>query len=243
MSQTKISRIETGKTLPAVVDVERIVAALEVSSELAAELLALARAANVDYMSLRASARIGLWHKQAELTALERSSSTVRHFLPAIPTGLIQVPEYARHVLTPTVVGRPTGDIERVLRGRLDRQAILDDQARRFVFLMTEQAVRWRSAADEIMVKQLRHMADVASKPSVEIAIIPHSVIVPASPLNIFVVYDERLVTVEMFAGSVAFRDPQEISYHLNLFEFFLGHALTGDAAVGFLRSVAMEFR
>jgi hypothetical protein len=107
---------------------------------------------------------------------------------------------------------------------------------------MTEQAVRWRRAADEVMVKQLRHMADVAEKPSVEIAIIPHSTTVLASPLNIFVIYDERLVTVEMFSGSVALRDPQEISYHLNLFEFFLGHALTGDDAITFLRAVADEF-
>jgi hypothetical protein len=111
----------------------------------------------------------------------------VRHFLPAIPTGLLRVPEYASQVLTPTVLGRPTGDVERVLKGRLARQAFLDDESRKLVFLMTEQAVRWRSTADEIMVKQLTHMAKVAKKPTVEIAIIPYSAEVSASPLNIFV--------------------------------------------------------
>jgi hypothetical protein len=39
-------------------------------------------------------------------------------------------------------------------------------------------------------------------------------------------VYDQRLVTVEIFAGMVVLRDPQDVTYHVNLFEFFLGHAL-----------------
>ncbi len=242
MSQTKISRIETGKTLPAVIDVERILRALDVPSGVAAELLALVRVANVDYRSLRASARAGFWHRQAQLTALEKSSTMVRHFLPAIPTGLLQVEEYARQVLTPTVPGRPDRDIERVLRGRMERQAVLDEESTRFIFLMTEQAVRWRIAPDEVMVKQLTHMADVAEKPTVEIAIIPRSARVSNPPLNIFVIYDNRLVTVEIFSGLVALRDPQDIAQYVSLFEFFLGHALQGSDAVGFLSGVAKEF-
>lgn len=39
MSQAKISRIETGKILPTVIDVERVLAALEVPEEMARELL------------------------------------------------------------------------------------------------------------------------------------------------------------------------------------------------------------
>jgi hypothetical protein len=199
--------------------------------------------ADVEYRSIHAPASIGFTHWQAQLTDLEESSKTVRHFLPAIPTGLLQVREYARQVLTPVVLGRPPRDIEEVLRGRMQRQAILDDASRRFVFLMTEQAVRWRAADDEVMAKQLTHLAEVARKPAVEIAIIPQSVQVFAGPLNIFVIYDERLVTVETFSGTVTLREPQDSSYYLNLFEFFLGHALTGDEAVGFLQSVAVEFR
>lgn len=92
-------------------------------------------------------------------------------------------------MLTPTVLGGPARDIERVLRGRMERQAILDDDSRRFVFLMTEQAVRWRSADDDVMAEQLMHLAEVAKKPAVEIAIIPLSAKVFAGPLNIFVIY------------------------------------------------------
>lgn len=87
MSQSKISRIESGRSLPTVVDVERIIKALEVSPEVREEVLSLARTANVEYISLRSSARLGIWWKQAEIKALAESSSAVRQFLPAIPSG------------------------------------------------------------------------------------------------------------------------------------------------------------
>lgn len=243
MSQTKISRIETGKVLPSVIDVERILKALEVPEQVTAELLNLARAANVDYASWRAYARVGLWQKQAELRALERSASMVRMFLPAIPSGLLQTEEYARQTLTPTVPGRPARDVERVLQARMERQSVLDDPSRRFVFLLTEQAVRWRRAAgNDVMARQVSHLADVAAKQRVELAVIPQSATVLASPLNIFVIYDERLVTVELFSGEVVLRDPRDIDYHVNVFDYLMGHALTGDDASAFLLTVADDF-
>ncbi|MFJ4092791.1 Scr1 family TA system antitoxin-like transcriptional regulator [Kitasatospora sp. NPDC089913] len=242
MSQAKISRIETGSTLPSVIDVERILAALDVPEEFARELLELARAANVDYTAWRTHARLGLHQKQAELRALEQSSTLMRHFLPAVPSGLLHVPEYAAATLRPGVRSEPARDVPRVVEARMARQAVLDDPGRRFVFLMTEQAVRWRRAPLPAMAAQAAHMARISEKPNVEIAIIPQTVRVPVTPMNIFVVYDDRLVTIELFSGEVALRTPQDIGYHLELFELLLGHALTGTEAKSFLLDRADEF-
>ncbi|WP_405677842.1 hypothetical protein OG292_25830 [Streptomyces sp. NBC_01511] len=60
--------------------------------------------------------------------------------------------------------------------------------------------------------------------------------------MNIFVVYDDRLVTVELFSGEVALRDPRDITQHLNLFDPFWSCALTGDAATAFLIEAAEGF-
>ncbi|MGW3194239.1 helix-turn-helix domain-containing protein [Streptomyces sp. NPDC001118] len=242
MSQTKISRIETGRALPSVIDVERILKALEVPDEVAAELLALARRTNVDYASWRAYARVGLYHKQAELKALESSSRVMRHFLPAIPTGLLHVREYAVATLSPTVAGAPARDVARAVQARMDRQAILDDRSRSFWFLMTEQAVRWQRADVSAMSAQCVHMAEVNRKPNVEIGIIPLGMYVPGTPMNIFVVYDDRLVTVELFSGEVVLRDPRDVAQHLNLFDLFWSRALTGDDASSFLEESASDF-
>ncbi|MET8341797.1 helix-turn-helix domain-containing protein [Streptomyces microflavus] len=242
MNQTKISRIETGRALPTVIDVERILKALAVPQEVADELLQLARRANVNYASWCTYARVGLYHKQSELRALESSSRVMRHFLPAIPTGLLHVREYAVETLSPTVTSDPTRDVPRTVQARMDRQAILDDTSRSFWFLMTEQAVKWQRAGLGTMAAQCAHMAELNEKPNVEIGILPLGARVPATPMNIFVVYDDRLVTVELFSGEVVLRDPQDINQHLNLFNLFWPHTLTGAAATTFLRETSKSF-
>ncbi|HEU5426476.1 MAG TPA: helix-turn-helix transcriptional regulator [Actinocrinis sp.] len=242
MSQTKISRIETGKVLPSVIDVERILQALEVPEQVAHGLLDEARRANVDYASWRAYARIGLWQKQTEIKALEAASSVVRQFLPAIPSGLLQTPDYARLTLTPAVKSGPARDVERAVHARLDRQEVLRDPARRFVFLMPEHAVRWRRAPLAVMADQVRHMIQLSALPNVEIAIIPQDAEVLSAPLNGFVLYDDRLVVIELFSGEVVLRDPRDITHHDHLFEYFYEHALTGSEATALLEGVADEF-
>ncbi|GAA4694625.1 Scr1 family TA system antitoxin-like transcriptional regulator [Streptomyces youssoufiensis] len=214
MSQTKISRIETGRALPSVMDVERILAALNVPFEVADELLKLARRANVDYASWRAYARVGLYHKQAELRALESSSLVMRYFLPAIPTGLLHVREYATATLSRTVESDPARDVTRAVDARMERQRALDDASRSFSFLMTEQAVRWRRANRHVMAAQCSHMAEVNQKPNVRLGIVPQAAEVAGTPMNVFVIYDDRLVTIELFSGEVVLRDPRDIIQH-----------------------------
>ena len=242
LSQSKISRIESGRILPTVVDVERILNALEVPSEVANELLSLARAANVDYASWRSQARIGMWRKQAEIQALAESSRTVRQFLPAIPSGLIQAPEYARSALSSVVDGDPEYDVDRAVRARLESQETLEDEHRSFVFLLTEQAVRWRRAESAAMIAQLDHMLTVAERSNVDLAVVPNNALVCAAPLNVFVVYDDRLVVVELFSGEVALRDPRDVTYHLNLFDYFHERSLHGEHASEFLTLVRGEY-
>ena len=129
MSQSKISKIETGKVLPSATDVERILSCLGVGKEQAADLMALARLANTEFHSVRASLRRGLHHKQRELAALEADSRHIRFFLPLMITGLLQTPEYARASLA-----NFPGDHPQAITKRLDRQASLYNPAKRFTF-------------------------------------------------------------------------------------------------------------
>lgn len=243
MSQSKISRIESGKTLPSVLDVERILKALDVPAEAAQGLLVLARRANVQHTSWRAVAEAGLWRKQAELRALAESCVHQRLFLPAIPSGFLQVPAYAREALAQVVVSDPDRDVEKAVRARLERQRVLDDHSRTFSFVLTEQAVRWRCADRSVMAQQCDHMASMSKRGNIDIAVIPCSADLRASaPLNTFVLYDDRLVIAELFSGEVALRDPKDVAHHLDLFEFFRERALTGDRARALLLSVRDEF-
>ena len=242
MSQAKISRIETGKVLPTVIDVEQIVRALGVPSPVADELLALARAANVDYASWRAYARLGIWRKQAEIKKLSDTATVVRQFLPAAPSGLLQVRAFAHAALLPKVGSDPVYDVERAVDARLDSQQVLEDPGRRFEFVLTEQAVRCRLADPSVMREQALHLAEVANRRNLDLAILPDSARIPEVPLNLFVVYDERLVTVELFSGEVVLRDPRDVAYHLDLFELFRSCALRNEEAIRLLGAIADEF-
>jgi hypothetical protein len=163
--------------------------------------------------------------------------------MPAIPSGLLQTEPYARHVLSPSVAGEISRNVDRAVQARLDSQQVLRDGSRKFLFLMPEHAVRWRQGDSRTMAGQCSHMADVSSQfPNVEIAVVAQSVHVGDVPLHSFVVYDERLVEIELFAGEVVFRDPKDVEYHLNVFGYFWRHALTGDDATALLRSIADEF-
>lgn len=241
LSQSKISRIETGRVLPSVLDVQRMLDALEVSAEVSKSLLDLARVANVHYRSWRSYAETGLWRKQEEIAALVNASSVVRHLTPAAPPGLLQTREFATAVLSSAIAGRPTVDVERVVEARMRLGRTLHDSARRFVFVLTEQSIRWPRAPSEVLAAQRAHIAELTALENVTIAVVPNTTRVSVIPLSSFVVHDERLVVVETFSGEMVLRDPKDIAYHINIVDHLLERALTGPAAADFLRAAAAE--
>lgn len=237
MSQSKVSRIERGKELPSVGDVERMVKALDVPDELAGKVVTLARRANVAHVSGRALAELGLWRAQTEIKHVIDLCSVQRSFLPVMIGGLFQTPEYARAALTPTLPTSPARDVDKAVAARLDQQTVLEHPVRQFHVLLSEQAVRWKRMDRPAMARQCEHLADLSERPNIHLGIVPLTASVPAAPLNSFHVYDERLVIVELFSGRVDYRDYKDIRYHIDLFEFFRGYALTEDRARAFLLS------
>lgn len=242
MSQSKVSRIETGRLLPSVVDVEQILTALEVDEGTRGELLVLARVANTEYQDVRASVRRGLHHRQRELAALEASATQVRHFLPTLITGLLQTPEYMRAALS-TPIEPAAGDVARTVALKLERQAVLHNKAKNFEFLLTESAMRWQLCEPSIMAVQLDRLVSLSRLPNICVGVMPLSVHVRDGAYHTFVTYDRRLVTIELFTGQLVLRDPKDIDHYRALFDFFSAHALWTDEARSVLKAQADTFR
>ncbi|WP_285731796.1 helix-turn-helix transcriptional regulator [Nocardiopsis sp. ATB16-24] len=239
MSQSKISKIETGKLVPSSVDVERILRVVQANPQEIEEISALARVANTEYQNWRASLRRGLHHKQAELATLEATSSTFRYFLPAMITGLLQTPEYARASLASL-----PGDHTRALMKRFERQSILYDTSKEFTFLLTEQALRWPLCRSGEMSVQLERIAALSELPNVRIGVIPlDRTTVPEGPLSTFTVYDQALATVETFTGALLIRSAQDVALYVETFHLFEESALFGAQARDFVRQAAESFR
>ena len=238
MSQSKISKIENGRLTPTVFDVDRILKALNVPQDIIEHLLGLARLANTHFHDVRSSQRRGLHHRQQELAALEAAASTTRYFLPVMITGLLHLPEYAARSF-----GTTTGDQTQAIAKRLDRQRILQDDTKSFIFLLTEAAVRWPLCPPSVMAAQVDRLISVSRCPAVTMGIIPLTTEVPDSPLNTFTVYDDRIVTAETVGGLVVMRDQRDVVLHLEAFAFFHRYALLDDDARLALSRIAQEFR
>ncbi|KND30930.1 helix-turn-helix domain-containing protein [Streptomyces acidiscabies] len=238
MSQSQISKFETGKKTPTLVDVERILRALDAPPELVMEITALARIANTEWQDKRSSWRRGMEKRQTELASLESKATELRYFLPAMITGLLATPEYIRASLSHT-----PGDPSKTITRKLERQAVLYDMAKEFTFLFTEQAVRWAVVQHSALAVQIDHLTSLSRLPNIRIGVIPIGAVIPRGPMNTFTVYDKRLATVENFTGRMVFRDPRDISEYLAVFTSFERHALFGDAARELLEQCADHYR
>lgn len=226
MSQSKVSRIENGKVRPSLVDVEQILRALDAPPALIAEISTLARMANTEWRNLRELRRKGLGTRQAELKALEASSTHMRYFLLSMITGLLATPEYVRASLA-----HSTADTSKAVAGKLDRQAILYDTSKRFTFILTEQAIRWPVVAPLALAEQIDRLASLTYLPNVHIGVIPLGMPTRKTPLNTFTIYDASLTTIETTAGSLVLRDGRDIRSYLHEFSEYEECALFGDAA------------
>jgi transcriptional regulator with XRE-family HTH domain len=242
MSQAKISRIETGGILPSVLDVERLAKALDLEEKLTQEVLGLAREANIQYRTWRSYKRLGLKHKQKELAALEKSSSTLRYFLPARITGLLQTPEYMLQALnSPVTVSGPSFNYDEIVSYRIRRQEILQDINKKFTFLFTESALRWQICSPTTMAIQYQKLLHISTLSNVSIQLIPLSTIVTDGPMNGFVIYDDRIVTVETFGGETVLRDPRDVEYHSDLVSFFEESSLSQEGTRELLQKFFSE--
>ncbi|MFJ5862930.1 helix-turn-helix domain-containing protein [Streptomyces parvus] len=238
MSQSKVSRIENGKVRPSLVDIERILRALDAPPALVAEVSVLARIAATEWQDARSMRRKGLDKKQLELAGLEAASTDFRFFLLSMLTALLSTPEYIRASLAHI----PGGHGNTVAK-KLERQEVLYDRRKRFTFLVTEQAARSPFVSADAMAVQLDRLASLSRLPHVRLGVLPMGTRLPGCPLNTFTVYDEALATVETTTGVMVFRDPRDVRMYLDEFAGYEDCALFGEEAQDRLAEWAAAFR
>ena len=164
MSPSKLSRIETGKATPTVMDVERILTALGVSDELQAELSEAVRKAATEAMAWRLYRRTGFARHQDAIRAVEAETQTQRLFQPSCVPGLVQTPEYVRAILAGKQLTEEM--LSRTVSARLERQRVLYRSGREFRFVITESVLRWRLLSAPEISMQLDRIISVSRLPN-----------------------------------------------------------------------------
>jgi transcriptional regulator with XRE-family HTH domain len=212
-TQSKVSRLETGRTTPSLADIEAWARATNASREEVTELAGLVEQLAVATTSWRILHHLGRTQKQQDIAELERESRAIRIFQPVMVPGLLQIADYARRVISMSLAA-PLTDVSHAVAARMERQAILYDSARQFEFLLTEPAVRWCPGPPEMMQAQLDRLTSVASLPNVKLGLIRLDAQPTVPFLHPFVIFEgeQTVITVETFTAELSISDPADIA-------------------------------
>ncbi|MEW2622806.1 Scr1 family TA system antitoxin-like transcriptional regulator [Streptomyces sp. NPDC048106] len=227
MSQSKISRIESNKGRPSLLDVEQLLRGLNASPAVSAEVMAVARIAQTEWQDGRTLRRKGIDKKQLQLAGLEASSTTFRYFLLSMITGLLATPEYVRASLSQA----PPEQQAKAIAMKLERQRVLFDRSKQFTFILTEQAVRYPLIPPTALAMQIDRLASFTHQPNIRLGIIPMGVRFTSGALNTFTIYDDTLATAELDLGAVVFRDSRDVHDLLHRFTAYAEYAVFGEQA------------
>ncbi len=234
ISQSKLSKIETGALVPSTEDLLRIFGVLKPPRSDAKRLIEWAQALRTEYVSWRFGHRKGFGASQIEVAKIEQRAARIRVFQTALIPGLLQIPPYARHVVTLSNVTQQP-DLERAISLRIRRQQILYEPERKFEFLITESAALSRFCDPPVVIQQLDRLRFLFGLPNITIGFISNEAALPRIPLNSFVVVDSSTATVETITGEVSTVDERDISTYNHIFDEFTSLAIFGAEADAFL--------
>lgn len=233
-AQSKVSRIENGRQLPSVDDIKAWARACNAEDAVVEELLRLREEARVAHATFRGRMRQGQKQVQESYNELVKNSHLIRHFETVYVPGLLQIPEYARRVLTEMISlhDLEIDDVDAAVATRMQRQQMLYDPAKNFEFLLGESVLRWLICPPAVMRSQLDRLQTVIGLERIRFGIVPMGVELATTPQNSVQIYvgNESVAAVETFIGETFHRDDEAESYGRALDRLW-DDAVTGENA------------
>ncbi len=248
ISQSKVSRIESGTTIPTIPEVNGWAAAVSASDSTVERLLMLADAAYTEVHPWDAALR-DQPHLQDDIQELENSTGTKLIYEPSLVPGLLQTSEYVRRVFTIFEPAYAELDIPAVVAGRLDRQLGLFDPARTFEFLITEAALRWRLGSADLMLAQLDRIASLSTLENLSVGLIPQDARVLTHAPHGFVIFEQAdhgtdtLVLVETVHANLTVSGARHVALYRRQWSLLAQMAVFGAAARDLLAAIASDIR
>jgi hypothetical protein len=228
---SKVSKLENGRQTPTDDDIRAWATATGHEGE-AEALLASLHTLEVQHAEWQRVLRAGLSHHQRGLIAWDQKTRLFRAFEATVIPGLLQTPGYARARFAEGMRRlKVPNDIDEAVAGRVRRQEILYRPDKRFHFVLTEAALRFRLCAPDAMLGQLDRLVSLSQLPNVRLGVIGFESRYATSPWHGFWIYDNERVLVETLSAELDLRQPQEIELYGNAFEQLAAVARYGRGA------------
>jgi transcriptional regulator with XRE-family HTH domain len=215
VSQSTISRVESGKLAVRVNTIRGMLDAYEVVGGKRDALLELAGQANTGTAWWH-SYRGGPLPDWFEIYVdLEGEADSLQIVDMQFVNGLVQTAEYARAVYR---AARPDADadqIETLVQLRMDRQKRLTSGGQDLTLVIDETALLRQYGGPDVMRDQYRHLVELAERPRISVALVPADA--QAGVVGSFTILDfpeeddPSVVYIEHDAGALYLEDPAEI--------------------------------
>src|SRR6266566_858899 len=235
---SKVSKLENGRQTPSDDDIRALARATSSVAETDA-LLASLHTLEVQHAEWQRILRTGLRPRQQELIEWDQRTRLFRAFEATVIPGLLQTAEYARARFAEGIRRlKLPNDINEAVAARIQRQEILYRPDKRFHFLLTEAALRFRLCPPDVMLGQFDRLVSFSQLPNVRLGIIGFEKQYATAPWHGFWLYDNERVLVETFSAALDLRQPQEIELYGNAFEQLAAVASYGRSARGIIGRV-----
>ncbi|MEU5902341.1 helix-turn-helix domain-containing protein [Streptomyces venezuelae] len=227
----KTTRIQKGTAAPSDTDIRAWCAACGADDQ-ADDLIATARAVDSMYMEWRRLHRNGMRQVQEDWLALHEQTRHCRVYLSNVPPGFLQTPAFATALMNQITRFQGTpDDVAEAVAARVARSRFLYEGGHRYVVLMEESVLRFRTADPEAMRGQLRHLLAAMPLASVSLGIIPFTAQRTVWPLEAFYVHDDTMAVVETLTAEIKVTQPREVADYTRAFVGLAEMAVYGDAA------------
>lgn len=174
-SPSKVSRIESSKTMPSTEDIEALASLFGVDDEKLTELLELLR--DADRRGWWESYEGDLPEEYITFLGMEAEATIHRHWEPQLVPGLLQTEDYARSIITATrgISRIAHSGVRSRLDARLERQKhILDRSDPPMInMVIDESALLRRFGEPSVMRAQMEHLLELSVLSHVSVRILP----------------------------------------------------------------------
>ncbi len=170
-SQSRVSRLLSGKRGGTEVDVSAFLAVVEVTGAERDRLLGICREQNIPGWLQQHGTRLP--QQLRTLIDHENKAVTIDDFQATVVPGLLQTTDYARALIRE--VGMiPAEEIEDRVAARLGRQSLFGrERPARFTFFIHEFVLRLPVGGPAVMFEQLEHLLRKATRPYLTLQVVP----------------------------------------------------------------------
>jgi transcriptional regulator with XRE-family HTH domain len=245
-SDSKISRLELGRTSFKLRDVTDLLNLYQVSEDERATLLAMAESANTPGWWQTYGDAVPAWF--APYLGLEQAAEIVRCYQVQFVPGLLQTPDYAHAVLRIGADDNPELDIEQQVSVRMRRQQILRRPSPpRLWAVIDEAALRRPIGGTSVARAQLEHLIEMARLSHVSIQVAPFcggSRAVAHGPVTMLRFPEAELTDVvylEQHTTAVYLGKPAERLYYWNVLNRLVTEASPSADTEAILHQILRE--